>query len=248
MQRHDGEAATVPVYGLDGGPGAHVNAEIARLLHQPPDKVWVKWPEHARSLLEYGDFGACAPCGMRKLEGDKATADENDPARQGLQFKKFLVGDQVLLARDAELHRLRSRGDQDVLGLQRLAFDIKRLAAGEAGKPMIGIYILVGVTLPVLFWNGIGKSPLEGDQGRPVDTGLAGNAFAMHATGVVRRGGAAYEHFFGIAPAQCARATKGAEINHRNTPSGSPHTHRGDHRCRPGANNHKVVSFHHSLS
>ncbi len=141
-------------------------------------------------MLEDRDLGPGSRGDMGELGGDVASADQHDPARQAFHLKEALVVDQVLLAGDAQLHRLRPGRQNDVPGLQCFAIDLNSTRANEASPPVEGRDAAFGEALLLLVRHRVRKAALERQQLVPVDPHVALDSLAAHPSGVVGGRGA----------------------------------------------------------
>jgi hypothetical protein len=77
---------------------------------------------------------------------------------------------------------------------------------------------------------------------------ISNDSVVAHTTCIIKRSGAADQHFLGITAAQRAGTSKGAKINDCNLPAGGAHAHcRSDCRCTR-TNDYQVVLFSHFFS
>src|SRR5260370_2906653 len=98
-RRGDEQVVALPLDGRDGCIELDLDAEFPGRLHQLGDQVRIKLLEGTASPVEHLDLCACTRRDVRELQGDVATADEDETTWQLLQLQKLRAGGQVLLAR-----------------------------------------------------------------------------------------------------------------------------------------------------
>jgi hypothetical protein len=62
-------------------PYAHIDAQLAELLHEPAHQVWIESRKHPFGALEHRDVDARTSNEVRELSGDVAAADQDDVRR-----------------------------------------------------------------------------------------------------------------------------------------------------------------------
>ena len=163
-------------------------------------------------MLKNCDLCSGARRDVRKLGRDITAADKDDAFRQALQFQEAFIGDQVLLARNAERHGLGAGGDHDTVRLDPLSSELERIRADKANVTVEGVNPFVGKGFLTLLRYRIGEAALEGHQSRPIERRVPFDSTSAHAPGVISRLGAADHHLLRIATAQGAGAPEGPEV------------------------------------
>src|SRR5437667_12414364 len=98
---------------------------------------------------------------MGELERDVSCTKERNPPGQLVEFKESSAGGQVLLAGNAEVSRLGSRGDHVVPRLENLAIYRQPLRTHEPRGPVIGRDPSFLERLRPIGWHGIRKVRLN---------------------------------------------------------------------------------------
>src|SRR5262249_9664670 len=121
-------------------PQPHVDAELAKLLHEPADQIRIESRQHPLGSLEHCHVDAGPGSDVREFGGDVTATDQGDARREDVELEKLLAGDCILLAGDIQRYGARTASDQDVSPLELpVALDYDRIGAGESGAPVKGV-------------------------------------------------------------------------------------------------------------
>src|SRR5438552_974117 len=152
---------------------------------------------------------------MGGLERDVSCTKERNPPGQLVEFKESSAGGQVLLAGNAEVSRLGSRGDHVVPRLENLAIYRQPLRTHEPRGPVIGRDPSFLERLRPIGWHGISEGPFELHQFGPGDMRVATHSPALNPTVPVRELRSADEYFLWVTAAQRTSRHTGAHPQRR---------------------------------
>ena len=113
-----------------------VDAFLGGCFRQQANHFPVKRPQWAGARFQNRAVGIRWPepdGKMGELKGDKAPADENDPAGKPVQLQKFTAGYHMLRAVYGQLHGNRTGGQNDEAGGQLLMVHADGMPASESG-------------------------------------------------------------------------------------------------------------------
>ena len=172
----------------DGGTESHVNALRSRAVDEQVDQARIEMVKRTLPVVEDGGLDASAGRDVRKFERDVATADEEDPRRQRIEFQELLAGDEMPMALKGEIDRLGARRDEDVSSVQHVCFDRNRGGTDKAGAPVERRDArLHKSTFPIAGY-GFDEAALEADEFRPVNPKILGaQAVSLQAVHLIER-------------------------------------------------------------
>src|SRR6266851_4738228 len=115
------------------------------------------------------DLGARASGNVGELKGDVASADEDDLARQPVEFEELCASGQVLLARKVECCASGSTGDHHMAARDSLVVHLECCLIQEVGAAVQHADTRAGEALLVLLWHRVRESALEAHEVRPLN-------------------------------------------------------------------------------
>src|SRR5262249_15540999 len=162
--RAHGKGASIFIDRRDARLEPHVDADLAELLHEPPDEVRIKAGQHPVGSLKHGYLRTRAGCYVRELGRDVTTADQHDPLREATKFEKCRAGDGCLFPWDARPPGHAPGGDQSEPALQYFTADLDRARITEARAAVIAVDAVLREALLQLRRFRFGETALEFDE------------------------------------------------------------------------------------
>lgn len=224
-----------PLDGLHLRLHLHLHTGLAPGLHQQVHEVGIEPTEGPGHHLEDPHPPARPSRHVRELEGDEPPAEEEDFLRERVELQELVAGSKMLLAGEAELHRLGARGDQHVVGRERLAVDLEGRGRHEPRPAVIRVDPgLAEGGLPALRHRAR-EAPLERHEVGPADPDAVLDPVSPHPPAPVDGLGRADQHLLRIAPPQGACTPERARVDDRHPPAGGAAAagHGGTRRPRP---------------
>jgi hypothetical protein len=184
-----------------------LDTELSGALDQSVHEIGVEAFEGPGTVRE-GDVRAGPRRDMSELEGNVATAYEQQTLWEFLELEKCGAGREVLASQDPELHGFGAGPDMYVARIQGLAVDLDGARADEVGAAVKHVDAGSGEALLSASGNGLREAALEAHELRPVDRRLRRpDPLSRETLHPVERFRGSHQHFLGIAAADGTGST-----------------------------------------